>query len=176
MNTTQTISKIKFSRFNCNATPWTFSMGPVSELLGRYIKDPDKWVDPFAGKNSPAKYTNDINKDRGAMYCLDAQDFADIVIGPFEGVLFDPPYSYRQISEHYKEAGKKANKLDTSYNFYTRVMNLLDPKLPAGAIAISFGWNTTGFTKKRGWEKLEIMLIAHGAHHNDTLVTVEVKT
>lgn len=166
---------MNITRHFATASAWTFTIKPIKELLSRYVVNPEKWVDPFCGKNSPAKFTNDIDVEKSAMYHLDAVEFAKIVEGPFDGVLFDPPYSYRQISEHYKSAGIKAKPIDTSYNFYTRVMDALNPKLPAGSLAISFGWNTTGFTKKRGWEKIEIMIVSHGMNHNDTLVTVERK-
>jgi len=39
---------------------------------------------------------------------------------------------------------------------------------------ISFGWNSGGIGKTNGFEILEILLVAHGAH-NDTICTVERK-
>lgn len=44
-----------------------------------------------------------------------------------------------------------------------------------GGIVISFGWNSTGIGKKYGFEKIEILLVAHGSQHNDTIVVVERK-
>ena len=41
---------------------------------------------------------------------------------------------------------------------------------------ISFGWNSIGFGKNRGFEIIEILLVAHGGTKNDTIVTVERKT
>ena len=38
-----------------------------------------------------------------------------------------------------------------------------------------FGWNSNGVGKVRGFEIIEILLIAHGGSHNDTIVTVERK-
>ena len=95
---------------------------------------------------------------------------------PFAGVIFDPPYSYRQVSEHYKSLGMKATALDTSANFYNRVMNAICDAIQVGGYAISCGWNSSGFGKNRGFEIVEILIVAHGAsHHNDTIVTVERK-
>ena len=42
-----------------------------------------------------------------------------------------------------------------------------------GGFCISFGWNSNGMGKNRGFEIVEILLVAHGGHHNDTIVTVE---
>jgi hypothetical protein len=93
----------------------------------------------------------------------------------FEGGLFDPPYSYRQVSDHYKVIGKKATALDTSYNFYARVLDPMAKLIVTGGYCISFGWNSNGMGKKRGFRIVEILLVAHGMHHNDTIVTVERK-
>ena len=40
---------------------------------------------------------------------------------------------------------------------------------------ISFGWNSNGIGKTLGFEQVEILMVAHGGHHNDTICTVEVK-
>jgi len=154
---------------------WTFTIKPIKELLIKYVKEGEVWVDPFAGNNSPAAFTNDIHPERNAKYHMDSVDFCNLMEGPFDGILFDPPYSFRQISEHYKEIGKKATALDTSYNFYTRVMDSITPKIKIGGLAISFGWNSQGFCKKRGFEQIEILLVAHGSGHNDTICVVEQK-
>ena len=47
--------------------------------------------------------------------------------------------------------------------------------LIGGGICISFGWNTVGIGKKKGFEIIEILLVSHGIGHNDTIVTVERK-
>ncbi len=38
----------------------TFTIKPIRELVGRYVKDGKGWIDPFAGENSPAEITNDL--------------------------------------------------------------------------------------------------------------------
>lgn len=159
------------------ATPsrWTFQIKPIADLLTKYVGDGKGWVDPFAGQNSPAEFTNDIDISAKAICHLEAVDFCHRLEGTFKGVLIDPPYSYRQISEHYKGQGIKATYKDTSYNFYGRVYNELSPKIEIGGLAITFGWNSNGIGKVRGFELIEILLVAHGLHHNDTIVTVERK-
>ena len=154
----------------------TFTIKPIAELLSRYVPVGGKgWIDPFAGENSPAEYTNDHNPEKPTTHHLEAMDFVNEIQEEFEGALFDPPYSYRQVSEHYKVLGKKATQLDTSTRFYNRVLNPLADKIKKGGIVISFGWNTNAMGKNRGYEIIEILIVAHGGHHNDTLVTVEQK-
>ncbi|MBT9167799.1 MAG: hypothetical protein DDT19_01142 [Syntrophomonadaceae bacterium] len=156
----------------------TFTIKPIAELLSKYIYG-GGWIDPFAGDNSPAYWTNDHNPEKKTTYHLEALDFVKKMKtnaqAPFDGALFDPPYSYRQVSEHYKVLGKKATQLDTSTQFYNRVLNPLADIIKTGGYCISFGWNTNGMGKNRGFEIVEILIVAHGGHHNDTLVTIERK-
>lgn len=158
---------------------WTFTIPPIRDLLLRYVGDGKGWVDPFAGDNSPAEFTNDQHPDRKATFHMDSEVFCEFIQERenrlFKGVLFDPPYSYRQVSEHYKSLRRKARSLDTSANFYNRVMNAICDAIEPGGYAISFGWNTNGFGKKRGFEQIEILIVAHGGRHYDTLCTVERK-
>lgn len=163
------------NRAFATASHWTFAIKPVKELLARYVGDGKGWADPYAGTARLAEYTNDLNPAQATTHHLEAVEFADILPAELKGVLFDPPYSYRQITEHYREYGRKATAKDTSYNFYRRVQVALAPKIRTGGVVISFGWNSNGFGLGLGFEKLEVLLVAHGLHHNDTICTVERK-
>jgi hypothetical protein len=153
---------------------WTFQIKAIDSLLKKYEVGTN-WIDPFAGETIPAEFTNDLNKNRNAKYHYFADEFCHMMAGPFNGILFDPPYSYRQVKECYEDNGFKATQLDTSANFYTKVQDEIFKKIKKNGIAISFGWNSNGFGKCRGFEIIEILLIAHGLHHNDTICTVERK-
>jgi hypothetical protein len=168
-------AKTKFNRCFDLPSAETFTIKSIKSLLIKYNVGKE-WIDPFAGRNSPAEITNDHNPVMPTKYHLEALDFVKLMKGQsFNGVLFDPPYSYRQVSEHYKVIGKKATRLDTSSNFYARVLNPLSKLIRPNGICISFGWNSNGMGKNRGFEIIEILLVAHGGHHNDTIVTVEKK-
>ena len=68
------------------------------------------------------------------------------------------------------------NQKDTSINFYNRVIKPAGKLIENNGYAISFGWNSNGFGKYQEFEIIEILIIAHGKGHNDTIVTVERKT
>ncbi len=91
---------IIFNRVWAMPNAWTFSIGPIKELLSRYVGDGQGWIDPFAGKLSPAQYTNDHNPEMPTLYHMEASELAGHLQGKYKGILFDPPYSFRQISEH----------------------------------------------------------------------------
>lgn len=89
-------------------------------------------------------------------------------------VIFDPPYSPRQISECYKSVGLEVGMKETqSALLYQRVRNAMMPVLTMDAVVLSFGWNTVGMGRKHGFEIIEIMLCCHGGAHNDTICMAE---
>lgn len=153
----------------------TFTIRPIAALLRRYIGDGTGWIDPFAGFNSPASLTNDLNPETPAMYHLHALDFSKQLQGEFEGVLFDPPYSLTQVKECYKSFGKENFMRNDVNHFPYDIQNEIAPHIKLGGYAITCGWNSNGFGKKRGFEIIEILLVAHGRQHNDTIVTIEKK-
>ncbi len=166
---------MEINRMFAPPNKWTFTIKPIKELLHRYVESGQGWIDPFAGMNSPAEFTNDLNENMPTMYHMYAEEFVDMVDGPFTGAIFDPPYSYRQIKECYNGLGLPVTQFDTSFNFYGRVINILAPKISVGGYVISFGWSSNGFGKKHRFQIVEILLVAHGLHHNDTIVTIERK-
>jgi len=91
------------------------------------------------------------------------------------GVLFDPPYSVRQIKECYENIGVKKFIYETRSDFWSRLKDEIKRILKPEGICISFGWNSIGVGKQRGFEIIEILLIVHGGAHYDTIVTVDKK-
>ena len=153
----------------------TFTIKPIAELVARYVGDGKGWIDPFAGENSPAEITNDLNPAKPAKYHMHAEAFVKMLEGQYKGVLFDPPYSLRQVKECYDSIGANEFMAEDSKHFPANVKDALADKIQVGGYALSFGWNSNGFGKKRGFEIVEILLVAHGRSHNDTIVTCEVK-
>ena len=156
---------------------WTFTILPIKELIAKYIGDGKSWADPFAGEHSPAEITNDINPKRKANFHLDAHEFTKQLNGTkLNGVLFDPPYSLRQCKEVYEDLGRKFSMRDGQIcGRWKELKDELSGKIKDGGFVISFGWNSEGFGKKRGYKLIELLLVAHGSGHNDTIVTVEQK-
>lgn len=156
----------------------TFSVRPIGEFVQRYMGHSRLSVDPFARNNDWATYTNDINPSTRAQRHLDAETFllelAREGVANVDLAILDPPYSPRQISECYKEAGLKVGMKDTqNAALYARVKAALLPLLAPHATILSFGWNSAGMGQKHGFEILEVMLCAHGAAHNDTICMAE---
>lgn len=152
----------------------TFQIAPIAQLIHKYVGDGIGWVDPFAGENSPAEFTNDLNPNKPAKSHLHAKDFCQSLTGTFKGVLLDPPYSLSQVKECYDGIGVKLFKED-SQKFPQNVKEVIAPKIEHNGLAITFGWNSQGFGKNLGFELIEVLIVPHGRSHNDTIVTVERK-
>jgi hypothetical protein len=156
----------------------TFSVRPIGEFVQRHLAGIS--VDPFARNYSAADYTNDINPKTSADYHMDAVKFLELMadMGVVANTaIFDPPYSPRQISECYKQMGRKVTGVDTqNARLYKTARDAFDKIIPVGGIVLSFGWNTVGMGKTRGYEIIEIMLCCHGGAHNDTICMVEIKS
>ena len=91
-------------------------------------------------------------------------------------IIFDPPYSPRQVKEVYNKIGRHFGIKDQQNTGRWSVeKNTISNLLKIGGIVLSFGWNTIGMGRKRGYELIEIMLVCHGGAHNDTICIAERK-
>jgi hypothetical protein len=137
----------------------TFSIKPIENLIVKYMALCPKqgMLDPF-----PYPYKEDALQFLSRFQC-DSQ----------EGVLFDPPYSPRQLKECYDSLGMPLHDTKSSVwkEWKDEIARIVEPR----GIVISFGWSTNGLGKNRGFEIVEILLVAHGGNHNDTICTVERK-
>lgn len=172
---------MKIERVWAMPNKWTFTIKPIKQLLDKYVGSGmlinGLWCDPFAGENSPAQETNDLNPDRPTKYHFDAIDFLkQFPDDYFDGVLYDPPYSVRQVAECYKGVGKNVTSEMTRMNFYSDSKNEVARIIKPGGIAICFGWTSMGLGIGRGYEMEEVLLVPHGGTKNDTIVTVERRT
>ena len=155
----------------------TFTVKPIRELIAAHITD-GVWVDPFS-RNSPFRercITNDLNPEVVADCHLEALEFLrTFTDASVDGVLFDPPYSPRQISECYKQVGREVHTKDTQSSFYGDRKKEVARIVKPGGKVLCFGWNSGGIGKSNGFELREVLLVPHGVAHNDTVCTVELK-
>lgn len=169
-----------FSRVFAMPNANTFNIKPIGEFVTRYIAaSPGKSIDPFARNNTHADWRNDLDPATSAPFHMDAADFCREAASRGAQctlALFDPPYSPRQISECYKGIGREVTIADTqNAALYKRVRDALDPLMVSGGIVLSFGWSSNGMGKIRCYEIIEILLVAHGGAHNDTICLAERK-
>lgn len=154
----------------------TFDIKPIHELILSELTD-GLWIDPFANKNKLAKVTNDLNPAYDTDYHLDALDFLKLFDdNSVDGVLYDPPYSPRQVSECYNDVGYNVTWDTTKASFWSNHKREISRIVKKGGKVITFGWNSGGIGTKYGFEITRILMVPHGGWHNDTICTVEVKT
>lgn len=155
----------------------TFDIAPIAEIVRGRLRDSAVSIDPFARNKDWATYTNDLNPQTTAKSHLDAVAFLEsLADGGVKAdlLIFDPPYSPRQVSECYQAAGLKAGMCDTqNARLYSACRDAAMKILTDDAVVVSCGWNSSGMGVSRGFELLEILMVCHGGAHNDTIVTVE---
>ena len=154
----------------------TFDIKPIKKLIQEELDKDKLWIDPFANKNKLAKITNDLNPEYSTDYHLDALDFLKMFNdSSVDGILYDPPYSPRQVSECYQNYGLEITMKTTQASFWANHKKEIARILKKGGKVITFGWNSGGIGKTYGFKIERILLVPHGGWHNDTICVVEVK-
>lgn len=168
------IENVAINRIFAMPSKNTFNIKPIRELIDRHMAGLS--VDPFANKNRFATITNDLNPEFDTDYNLDAIEFLRTFSdSSIDTVLFDPPYSPRQVSEHYKSFGMAVTKKTTQSSFWGDIKKEIARIVKPNGKVISCGWNSGGIGKTAGFKQIEILMVTHGGWHNDTIVTVEQK-
>ena len=166
---------VEFSRYWCMPNADTLQMQPAANTVRKYITPGSVVVDPFARNCRIGTITNDLNPNTSAQYHMDAVEFISMIADRgdlADVVIFDPPYSPRQVAECYSEIGMKATMQDTQTARLKRLCRSQIARiLKPGGVCVSFGWNTVGMG--HGFETVEIVLMCHGGDHNDTIITVD---
>ena len=170
---------MKISRVWAMPNQWTFTIPPINDIVKKYCNGVG-WLDPFAGENSPAEITNDLNPERPTKYHMDALDFLMLQkSNSAKGILFDPPYSFTQAKECYDSFGKDLfnthENIPTKMDYWSNCKKEMARITDIGGYVLHFGWNSNGIGINRGFEIVEILIVPHGGSKNDTIVTVERK-
>ena len=156
----------------------TFSIAPIRDFVRKHVSGRAVVVDPFARNEVAfATVTNDLNPETFAQHHMDAVDFLTMLADKGEqadAVIFDPPYSPRQIAECYKAAGLTVTMKDTqSARFKAECRTQIRRLLKVGGVVLSFGWNTVGHGEEFRLD--EVLVVCHGGDHNDTLCIAETR-
>lgn len=151
----------------------TFLIPQIRRVLDRVVGDGKGWADPTAGWNSPAEFTNDLNPEapttahgEGTAFLKSFQDRS------LNGVLLDPPYSLRQVKDCYAGFGRGVLKTE-GQRFWADLKDEAARIIKPGGRCLTFGWNSVGLGKSRGYHVEEVHLFPSGGMHNDTILVVD---
>jgi hypothetical protein len=144
---------------------YTFEMPAVKRLTEIWCIG--KTLNLFAGitKLNVDEVRNDIDPNAPAEYHLDALEFVNRWDGEkFDTIVFDPPYNLRKAREKY---GKRY------VGSLTKIKQDLPKILKLGGRVISFGYDSVGMSRRRGFKKVAVALVCHSGDHNDTIILLE---
>lgn len=157
----------------------TFEIKPIKKFVWKYAEWAPLALDPFARNSHIAQITNDLNPDTTAEYHLTARNFLLKIKNDglkVDLVIFDPPYSIGQIKQCYDDFGIEFGQHEAQYlPAWVEERDIISEILSDSGVVLSFGWNTNCMGKSRGFEIVEIMLVAHGGPHHDTICVAERK-
>jgi hypothetical protein len=167
---------IEFSRVWAMPSSDTFDIPPIAGFVQKYLLKSKVSVDPFSRNKRWATYTNDLHPNTAATYHLEALDFLKEMLSQnvmADLVIFDPPYSPRQVAECYSQIGRNTTQQDTQAKSWSDWKSAIAKICDPNAVVLCFGWNTCGMGIKHGFDIIEIMLCSHGQAHNDTICMAE---
>ncbi len=123
----------------------------------------------FAGKTllNANEYRVDLDIDTPADLHLDVRKAVNILAKrrrKFNTIIIDPPYNWRKAKEKY---GSRM------IGQFPQLKNELLSIIPINGRVITFGYDTVGMGKTRGFKKIEICVICHGGETHDTLCVIE---
>ena len=174
------VNSVKFSRTRSIPSAETFSIPPITAFVKSYLRLSKNSADPFARNKRWATWTNDLNPNTAAEYHMEARDFLQMLKDRQEVldlVLFDPPYSRRQVKEVYESVGLKFTNHDSQYysSNWREERAIINDILGVGGVVLSFGWNTSGMGSFSNFAAEEILIVCHGGSRYDTLCIAERK-
>lgn len=157
----------------------TFDCPPIRDFVKKYLRQSKVSIDPFARNKRLATHTNDLNPATAAEFHMTALEFLEILKErgvKSDLVIFDPPYSMEQCKRVYESVGRAVTMQDTQdWGRWTREKRLIAELLDIGGVCLSFGWNSNGVGLQNLFKIEEIMIVAHGGAHNDTICLAERK-
>lgn len=158
----------------------TFDCPPIGEFVKKYLRQSKVSVDPFARNKRWATYTNDLNPDTAAEWHLEAREFILGLVARgirADLVIFDPPYSVQQCKTAYAGFGVQfgQDEVTSAWGTWSKHKDAINDLLTPGGISLCFGWDSCGMGKERPFRIEEILMVCHGAGHNDTICIAERK-
>lgn len=167
-----------FSRVWAMPSHNTFDVPPIGGFVQKYLLNSRLSIDPFARNKRWATHTNDLHPGTAAEHHMEALEFLDMLREKgvlADLVIFDPPYSARQVAECYAAVGRKTTMEDTQGKSWSDWKTAIEKVCAPNATVLTFGWNSNGMGNKHGFQIDEIMLVAHGGVHNDTICMAETR-
>ncbi len=151
--------KLQFNRVWAMPNKRTFKIKPIAELRLKEFTTLDNICDPFPFESK-----------------IDCFDYLKTIPdNSFDKGELDPPYTKRQVSEHYKKNNGFCTGWHTSAGWIAKVKSEMARVIKPGGKVITYAYNSSGIGKTRGFELQGGLIVSHGAEHNDTICTIETK-
>jgi len=158
---------MKFTYLSQPPKRWTFEQPKLKEWTEENCEG--KVLNLFAGKTrlKVDEFRVDISDENKPDVVSDAYNFVVTTERKFDTIILDPPYNLRKSREKYGE--------DRYIGSFTKIKNELSKILNDNGIVLTYGYDSVGMSKSRGFIKEGICLVCHNGDHNDTICLKERK-
>jgi len=156
-----------FTYYQQPTKKYTFEMPRIKEWTEK--RSQGRVLNLFAGKTklNIDEMRVDASNEFAPDYHGDCREFIKMATNTsevYDVVLLDPPYTWRKSKEKYE--GYMIGQ-------YPRLKDELLPIMSSTGRVISYGWDTVGMGKLRGFKKVGLCVVCHGGDSRDTLIIVE---
>ena len=119
-----------------NSEKWTFQCPAVRKWVEKRLSG--KVLNACAGETQLSHndkiHRNDVNEDRPANTHYNLKELHKHIDGPFDTVVYDPPWSVFQVNDKYEGRGQDTIKQSTL------MARAIDDLTESGSVVLSFGY------------------------------------
>ena len=138
----------------------------INQLLVQEMGDGDWLIDLFeakSGRYAPNRLITQLTTQ---------YDLTHSMQPTLDGILFNPPITFAQAAKYHKAVGYH---WDGRSSWWSGMKDKAANIIKAGGKAICISWDSTGLGASRGFELERLLIVNHGGHWHDTIITVEHK-
>jgi len=147
-------AKIQAEVKQANSEKWTFQCATVRKWVEERLNG--RVLNACAGKtklsHSEAIHRNDVNEDRPADTHYNLKQLHKHINGPFNTVVYDPPWSVFQVNDKYDGRGQDTIKQSTL------MARAIDELTESGSVVLSFGYTINMLPTSMNFELVDAVV------------------
>jgi hypothetical protein len=139
----------------------------INQLLVEEMADDDFWLTDLFETESGRYAPNRLVEQR-----IDTYERTRSMLPILDGLLFNPPITFAQAAAYHRAVGYR---WDGRSSWWSGMKDKAADLIRAGGKAICISWDSTGLGISRGFIMERLLIVNHGGHWHDSIVTVERK-
>jgi hypothetical protein len=138
----------------------------INRLITEEVGDEEWITDLFKTESGYAP-------DRLIQQRIDSYDRTHSMRPALDGILFNPPITFAQAAAYHRTMQRG---WDGRSSWWSGMKDKVASLIREGGKCVSISWDSTGLGISRGFIMERLLIVNHGGHWHDSIVTVERKT